>query len=65
MNGIQVSSSVGLGNIPTTWTVVGTDDFNGDNLGDILWAQTEFGKHGRARRRRMSAHRSAKTSSFA
>jgi hypothetical protein len=26
-----------VGNIPTTWSVAGTGDFNGDGMGDILW----------------------------
>ena len=26
--------------IPTSWTVVGTGDFNGDGLGDILWGDS-------------------------
>jgi FG-GAP-like repeat len=29
--------AVGLGNIPTIWTAVGTGDFNGDGYHDILW----------------------------
>jgi hypothetical protein len=36
MNGAQVSSFSGLGNIATTWSIVGTADFNGDGNGDIL-----------------------------
>jgi len=37
MNGAQVASSRGLGNIPTTWSVVQTGDYNGDSKSDILW----------------------------
>jgi hypothetical protein len=37
MNGAMVKSSVGLGNVPTNWTVVATGDFNGDGMADILW----------------------------
>ncbi len=37
LNGSQVSSTGGLDNISTTWTVVATADFNGDGKGDILW----------------------------
>ena len=37
MNGRTIASNVGIGNIPNTWAVVGTADFNGDGKGDILW----------------------------
>jgi feruloyl esterase len=40
MNGQQIVSSTVLGNVPTTWSVVGTGDLNGDNYGDILWRDT-------------------------
>ena len=33
-------SGRGLGNVPATWTVVGTGDFNGDGKTDILWRDT-------------------------
>ena len=32
-----VSSTGGIGNVPTTWSVVGTGDFNGDGMADIVW----------------------------
>jgi FG-GAP-like repeat len=37
MNGATVMSSGALGNMPTTWTVVGVGDFNGDGKADLLW----------------------------
>jgi FG-GAP-like repeat len=40
MIGAQVLSSAGIGNIPTTWSVVGQRDFNGDGRSDILWRDT-------------------------
>src|SRR5260370_37302735 len=33
-------STSDLGNVPTTWSVAGTGDFNGDSKGDILWRDT-------------------------
>ena len=29
-----------LGAVPTTWTIVGVADFNGDGRADILWRNT-------------------------
>jgi hypothetical protein len=37
MNGATVASGTGLGQISTTWSVVGQADFNGDGVSDILW----------------------------
>jgi hypothetical protein len=37
MNGVGVISSGGLGNIPTTWAVVQTGDYNGDGMSYLLW----------------------------
>jgi hypothetical protein len=36
----QVGASVGLGNVPTNWTIVGLADFNSDGKSDILWRDT-------------------------
>ncbi len=42
MNGTMVtnSSTATFGNMPLTWSVVGTGDFNGDGKSDILWRDT-------------------------
>jgi hypothetical protein len=40
MNGTQVVSPAGLGNVPTMWSVVGTGDFDGDGRSDIVWRDT-------------------------
>src|SRR5262249_13822214 len=33
-------NTAAVGNVPTTWSVVGTGDFNGDRKSDILWHNT-------------------------
>jgi hypothetical protein len=43
MNGATVTSSFGLGNVPTDWSIVGQRDFNGDGFADILWRNTNGG----------------------
>jgi FG-GAP repeat protein len=40
MNGAQVSSAASVGNVPTTWSIVETGDFDGDGKSDILWRDT-------------------------
>jgi poly(3-hydroxybutyrate) depolymerase len=37
---VQVLSTTDLGGVATTWSIVGTGDFNGDGFGDILWRNT-------------------------
>jgi LysM repeat protein len=36
----QVLSATDLGVVPTSWSIAGTGDFNGDNVSDILWSNT-------------------------
>ncbi len=42
MNGTTVlnPSTAGIGNVPTTWSIVGTGDFNGDGKSDVVWHDT-------------------------
>jgi hypothetical protein len=40
MSGASVVSSAGLGNVPTTWSIVGQRDFDGDGKTDLLWRDT-------------------------
>src|SRR5258707_5298032 len=42
MNGTTVlnPNTTGVGNVATTWSIVGTGDFNGDGRWDILWSDT-------------------------
>jgi hypothetical protein len=41
MNGGTIVASVGGQVVPLGWTVVGTGDFNGDGMSDILWRCTD------------------------
>ena len=40
MNGAAVLAAGGLGNVPTTWSIVQTGDYNGDGKSDLLWRDT-------------------------
>jgi hypothetical protein len=37
---IEGDPSAGIGNVPTTWSVVQVGDYNGDAKSDILWRGT-------------------------
>ena len=41
MAGPNIIQSVGLGIVPTNWSVVGSRDFDGDGYGDILWRASD------------------------
>jgi hypothetical protein len=43
MNGLTMSSTAGLGNVPSNWVVYGTADLNGDGIGDLLWRDSTTG----------------------
>jgi hypothetical protein len=38
--GAQILSSMDYGKVPTSWTIVGQRDFNGDGKADLLWSNT-------------------------
>jgi hypothetical protein len=40
MNGATVSSAGGIGSVPSTWSIAGTGDFDGDGKTDLLWRDT-------------------------
>jgi hypothetical protein len=40
MNAAGVASTGGLGNLPTTWSIVGQRDFDGNGTADLLWRDT-------------------------
>src|SRR5206468_2133447 len=44
MNGTPHQSSVNLGTVPTTWSIVDSADFNGDAKADILWQNNSTGQ---------------------
>jgi hypothetical protein len=37
MNGAAVATAGALGNIPATFSIVQTGDYNGDGMSDIMW----------------------------
>jgi hypothetical protein len=43
-NNGTIKSGIGLGSVPfNSWTIVGTGDFNGDGVSDILWRENTGG----------------------
>ena len=40
MSGAAVIAGTGLGNVPTTWSIVAVRDFNSDGKFDLLWRDT-------------------------
>ncbi|WP_211664884.1 FG-GAP-like repeat-containing protein, partial [Litorilituus lipolyticus] len=45
MNGIEVSASKNINQIPVTWKVAGRGDFDGDGKTDILWRNGDTGQN--------------------
>jgi hypothetical protein len=43
MNGAQVTSGAGFGQVPLDWQIAIVGDFNDDGMSDILWRSTYFG----------------------
>jgi hypothetical protein len=43
MNGATVASSLGVGDVPTNWTIVGQRDFDRSGKSDILWRENGGG----------------------
>jgi hypothetical protein len=37
MNGATVATAGALGNVPTSWMVAQTGDYNRDGMSDLLW----------------------------
>jgi len=37
MNGSTILGSATLGNVPSTWLIIGQRDYNGDGYADLLW----------------------------
>ena len=40
MSAGSIAQGVSVGNLPTNWSIVGTGDFDGDGITDILWRNT-------------------------
>jgi hypothetical protein len=43
VHGVQLVSTVSLGNVPINWSIYGTGDLNGDGIGDLLWSDKNSG----------------------
>src|SRR5207247_8248226 len=44
MNGTTHQSTVNLGTVPTSWSIAGSSDFNGDAKADIVWQNSSTGQ---------------------
>ena len=44
MNGTTIAYAVNLPTEPTSWSIAGTGDFNGDGQPDIIWQNTITGQ---------------------
>jgi hypothetical protein len=40
MNGAAIRAVGWLGNVPTTWSIVQTGDYDADGMSDLLWRDT-------------------------
>ena len=38
MNGTAIQSNATIGNVPLSWSIANTGDYNGDGKSDIVWA---------------------------